>query len=137
VRSYWSELVSRCWFGHELSIFECHWIPECKTISTGNPVWQPLTQQIRHHGGLIPPNNAPRPPKLNYAHYKLVEFLSYFRMSSSPEKRKSPLLKTFWRQFCTPVRKLLTKAVVWTSVNNLNVFKSFQMMLAATVRSAI
>jgi len=26
VCSYWSELVSRCWFGHELSIFEWHYI---------------------------------------------------------------------------------------------------------------
>jgi len=33
-------------------------------------------------------------------HYKSVEFLSIFRMSSPPHKRKAPLLKTFWRRFC-------------------------------------
>ena len=67
--SYWGELVSERWFGRDLSIFECHYIPEwhseCNTILIGNPVRQPLT-----------------------------------------------------------------KAVIQTSINNLNVFKSFQLMLA-------
>jgi len=29
-----------------------------------------------------------------------------------------------------PCKETLTQAVVWTSINNLNVFKSFQLMLA-------
>ena len=66
--SYWSELVSECWFENELNIFEwryiLEWHSECNTISIGNPVRQPLT-----------------------------------------------------------------RAVVQTSINNLNVFKSFQLML--------
>jgi len=33
-------------------------------------------------------------------HYKSVECLSIFRVSSPPQKRKAPLLKTFWRRFC-------------------------------------
>ena len=63
----------------------------------------------RRHGGalvgLAPRNKAPSTPKLK--HYKSEEFLSIFRMSSSPRKRKSPphnskapLLRTFWGWFC-------------------------------------
>jgi len=40
-------------------------------------------------------------------HYKPVEFLSIYRVSSPshkpkapPQKRKASLLKTFWRRFC-------------------------------------
>jgi len=33
-------------------------------------------------------------------HYKSVEFLSIFRMSSHPAQTQSPLLLTFWRRFC-------------------------------------
>jgi len=52
-------------------------------------------------GGLAPPNTAPSPPKLNYEAYKSMKFLSHFRMSSPPplNKRKAPLLNTFWRRF--------------------------------------
>jgi len=32
-------------------------------------------------------------------HYKSVEFLSIFRVSIPPHKRKAPLLKTFQRRF--------------------------------------
>jgi len=32
-------------------------------------------------------------------HYKSVEFLPNFRMSSPLHKRKVPLLKIFWRRF--------------------------------------
>jgi len=46
-------------------------------------------------------------------HYKSVEFLSIFRVSSPPAqtqsalaKTQNPLLKTFWRQFCLNVRSL-------------------------------
>ena len=46
----------------------------------------------RRHGGalvgLAPRNKAPSSPKLK--HYKSEEFLSIFRMSSSPRKRKCP-----------------------------------------------
>jgi len=34
-------------------------------------------------------------------HFKSVQILSNFRMSSPLHKRKEPLLKTFWRRFCT------------------------------------
>jgi len=64
-------------------------------------------------------------------HYKSVEFLSIFRMSSppahtrsTPRKRKVPLLKTSWRRFC-PVnyatdhrRLLLHTEVMWLSKEN-------------------
>ena len=69
MRSYQSKLVSGCWFGCDLGIFECHyileWHMECNPVSIWNPVRQPLI-----------------------------------------------------------------KAVVQTSINNLNVFKSFRLMLA-------
>jgi len=41
-------------------------------------------------------------------HYKAVEFLSIFGVSSPPEQTQSPtaetqtpLLKTFWKRFCS------------------------------------
>jgi len=34
-------------------------------------------------------------------HYKSVEFLSNYRMSSLPNKRRASSLKTFLRRFCT------------------------------------
>ena len=43
--------------------------------------------------GLAPPEQSSKPPNWNMKHYKSVEFLSIFRMSSSPNKRKAPLLK--------------------------------------------
>jgi len=65
-------------------------------------------------GGLSPPNKAPSPPNWNMKRYKPVEFLSIFRMSSHPaqtqtlpQKRKAPLLKSFWRRFCLNLGGLL------------------------------
>jgi len=46
-------------------------------------------------GGLSPPNKAPSIPNWNMKHYKSVEFLSIFRMSSPSAQTQSPLLKTF------------------------------------------
>ena len=58
-------------------------------------------------GGLSPPNKTPSPPNWNTKHYKSVEILSMFRVSSPPAQTQStpaemqrPLLKTFWRRFC-------------------------------------
>ena len=41
------------------------------------------------------------PPNWNMKHYKSVEILSIFRVSSPPQKRKASVLKTFWRRFCS------------------------------------
>jgi len=64
-------------------------------ITTGRGFW-----------GLTPTNKAPRLPNWNMKHYKSVEILPIFRVSSPPaqaqspqQKRKAPLLKTFWRRF--------------------------------------
>jgi len=52
-------------------------------------------------------------------HYKLVEYLSNLNVKppctnvkSSPHKRKTPLLTTFWRRVCAHVRDYST-AWVW------------------------
>ena len=53
-------------------------------------------QSHRHGGALVdlaPQNKAPRPLNWNMKHYKSVEFLSNFRMSSNPAQTYSPLLK--------------------------------------------
>jgi len=51
-------------------------------------------------------------------HYKSVEFLPIFRMSSPPAQTQSPpqkskalLLKTIWRRFC--YRHILKTTVSW------------------------
>ena len=61
-------------------------------------------------GGLNRANKASSPPNWNTKHYKSVEILSIFGVSSPPhkpkappQKRKPPLLKTFWRRFLLPV----------------------------------
>ena len=49
----------------------------------------PQSAQSRRHGGLWwaePPNKAPSPPNWNMKHYKSVEFLSIFRISSPPRR---------------------------------------------------
>jgi len=51
-------------------------------------------------GGLSLPNKAPSPQNWNRKHYKSVEFLSIFRMSSHPAQTQSPPIENFWRQFC-------------------------------------
>ena len=43
--------------------------------------------------GLDPPKRNPKPPKLK--HYKSVEFLSIFRMSSPPAQTQSPPIENF------------------------------------------
>ena len=73
-----------------------------------------LSNQSRRHGGAfgdLAPNKTPSPPNWNMKHYKSVECSSIFRMSSPthkpkspPQKRKAPLLKTFWRRFCAEYR---------------------------------
>jgi len=57
-------------------------------------------------GSWPPQTKLQAPPNWNMTHYKPVEFLSVFRMSSPPEQThslptetQSPLLKTFWRRF--------------------------------------
>ena len=45
--------------------------------------------------GLSPPNKAPSPPNWNIKHYKPVEFLSIFRMSSHPTPMQSPPIENF------------------------------------------
>jgi len=49
--------------------------------------------------GLFPQTKLQAPSHCNMKHYKSVEFLSIFRMSTPLHKRKDPLLKTFWRRF--------------------------------------
>jgi len=53
-----------------------------------------VCDQSRRHGeafgGLSPPNKAPSPPNLNMKHYKSVEILQIFRVSSPPEQTQSP-----------------------------------------------
>ena len=56
--------------------------------------------------GLSPHTKLQDPPNWNMKHYTSVEFLPIFRMSSppvqtqsSPQNRKTRLLKTFWRRF--------------------------------------
>ena len=75
----------------------------------GHPGQQGHLQSRRHgggFGGLAPPNKAPSPPKLKHEHYKSVEILSILeclapphKPKALPQKRKAPLLKTFWRRF--------------------------------------
>jgi len=52
--------------------------------------------QSRRHGrvlvGLFPPNKAPRPPKWNMKHHKLVWIFV-------KSECQAPLLTTFWRRF--------------------------------------
>ena len=51
-------------------------------------------------GGLSPPNKSPSPPKWNMKHYKSVEFLSIFSMSSHPAQMQSPPQKRkapYWK----------------------------------------
>jgi len=75
-------------------------------IPTHKPCWcldLLISWQSRSHGGFgehIPPNKASGSLNWNVKHYKSVEFLSIFRMSSHPAEPQSPLLKTFWRRFC-------------------------------------
>jgi len=60
------------------------------------------------HGQIKFDNTCPKPPQTklqahpnwNMKHYKSVEFLSIFIMSSHPPETQTPLLKTFWWWFC-------------------------------------
>jgi len=49
----------------------------------------PVATGGRGFSGLNPPNKAPSPPNWNVKHYKLVEFLSIFRISSPPALTQS------------------------------------------------
>ena len=50
--------------------------------------------------GFNPPNKALSPPKWNMKHYKQIEILSIFRVSSPPHKPKAPPQKCkapYWK----------------------------------------
>jgi len=91
----------------------------------------------RHRGALVgldPRNKAPSPSNWNMNHYTSVEFLFSFRMSSpphkrktTPQKRKAPLLKTFWRRFWMRVNQTSVSLFSVTS------FLSFCEQLVTTI----
>jgi len=54
--------------------------------------------------GLAPPNKATGPPKLKHEALYISGVFSNLKMSIPPQKRKAPLLKTFWRRFCHCLR---------------------------------
>jgi len=74
------------------------------------------------HWWAYPPNKAPSPPSnWNMQHYKTVEFWQFLECQTPPrkrkpptQKRKTPLLKTFWGQFCSyPGRHLTSLPPDW------------------------
>ena len=48
----------------------------------------------------LAPRKISKTPKLKHETLQSVEFLSIFRCQAPPQKRKAPLLETFWRRFC-------------------------------------
>ena len=59
------------------------------------PVLNPVPSPRRIFRVRSPPNKAPSPPNWNMKHYKSVEFLSIFRMSSHPAQTQSPPIENF------------------------------------------
>ena len=72
-----------------LKLRHCTVIAHC-VLSKVHP-WQMRSVSTPRGGssGLIPPNKAPSPPNWNVKHYRSVELLSIFTMSSTPEKTQS------------------------------------------------
>ena len=54
------------------------------------PVLNSVPSPQGSFGGLSSPNKAPSPPNWNMKHYKSVEFLSIFRISSHPAQTQNP-----------------------------------------------
>ena len=61
-----------------------------------------VSVQSRRHGGLCPPN-------WDLKHYKSVEFLSIFRMSSPPAQTQSPPIENFLATVVSRSRRLRSR----------------------------
>ena len=95
---------------HILVIFNSHFVKRnfrytCSSIemlkgymardSFITPGLNPVPSPRGSFGGLSSLNNAPSPRNWNVKHYKSVEFLSIFRMSSHPAQTQSPSIENF------------------------------------------
>ena len=97
----------------------------------------PQSAQSRGHWGalvgLAPQNKAPSPPIWNMIHYKSVEFLSIYRMSSPPIENfpatvlslllnhllstRSPILPKWNKSLNTYMRSVMVSPKLWVGQN--------------------